>query len=887
MEIHRCRFVSYPASAINAVAFSHSSLPQAKAKKSQKHIQVRLAIGRANGDIEIWNPLNGVWHQELVIPGGKDRSVDGLVWVTDTDEETSDGKTIHGRSRLFSIGYTAAITEWDLEKAKPKKHASGQHGDIWCFAVQPPLTNKNGAPQPGPRKLVAGTVDGNLVVYSIEDDDLRFVKTLMRTPSKNTKMVSIAFQSRNIVVVGCSNSTICVYDIRNGTLQRQMTLGSDHAGGSKNIIVWSVKCLPRGDIVSGDSTGQVCIWDGKTYTQAQRIQSHTQDVLSLAVSADGSRIVSGGMDRRTVLYEPRAGQVGRWSKVFHRRYHTHDVKAMASFEGRGMSVVVSGGPDASPVVFPFRSAGKENHRTLPHLSQNTNLQSAPKARLILSWWGNEIRIWHLLNPARRLLDEAPAGTDIRKNRKLLAQILVKGESNITSAAISEDGTLLVTSTATEVKAFQLEYTKTSGVGQLNIKKIHLTASGQGATRVEISPDKLWVCWIEEGSKVMVARASSTTSTTGFEYAISEPTKLRRFQRHIPKNISLGGLGSYDRQVTQVAFSPDSKMLCVADLAGYIDTWIFGVTGGRKSSTNGEDDNGESDASSSDSSDEESDPGESERWYRNPKAPLFPKLDASPVALTFSPGHHQDDGDYTLLAITNSKQVLLFNPIRGALAEWTRRNTYMKLPEQFRITRDLVKGVVWQGPRAWIYGASFLFMIDLSQDLPDVAKDRVKDAQAKGTKRKRDGLEAGAGGKMAKGESLAAQQLRVATRPDGTEWADVEMADADDQRSVGASSAFEDDDDDDTDGGELQRLRDDQANNEDDTGKEQKSSKWWHTYQYRPILGIVPLADTQQANGGGVKGITNGIPPLEVAIVERPTWELELPMRYFSDGERER
>jgi len=344
MDIHRCRFVNYPASAINSIAFTHSTLASVSAtrKYTQKNIQVRLAIGRANGDIEIWNPLNGAWHQELVIPGGQDRSVDGLVWVTDADEEMADGKIIHGKSRLFSIGYTSTITEWDLEKARAKKHASGQHGDIWCLGVQP-LPHKATAASNSNRKLVAGTVDGNLVLYSLEDDDLKFEKSLMRTPSKNVKFVSIDFQSRNVVVVGCSNGTICAYDIRNGTLLRQMTLGTDINGGSKNIIVWSVKCLPNGDIVSGDSTGQVCIWDGKTYTQAQRIQSHNQDVLCLSVSADGSKIVSGGMDRRTAIYEPIAGQAGRWTKVFHRRYHGHDVKAMASFEGKGMSVVVSGG----------------------------------------------------------------------------------------------------------------------------------------------------------------------------------------------------------------------------------------------------------------------------------------------------------------------------------------------------------------------------------------------------------------------------------------------------------------------------------------------------------------------------------------------------------------
>jgi U3 small nucleolar RNA-associated protein 4 len=338
MDIHRCRFIPYPASAINAVAFSHTSLPSLKSSHL-KQVEVRLAVGRANGDIEIWNPADGIWHQELVIAGGKDRSIDGLVWVTEPDEETADGKIIVGRSRLFSIGYTTTVTEWDLERAAAKKHATGTHGDIWCLAAQPPSTTGEQAT----RRLVAGTSDGSLLLYSIEDDDLRFQRAIVKTPKKKIKMVSLTFQSRHVVIVGCSDSTIRAYDIRNGSVLRQMTLGSDLAGGSKEIIVWSVKCLRNGDIVSGDSTGQICIWDGKTYTQAQRIQSHTQDVLSLATSADGKRIVSGGMDRRTVLYEPMPGQPGRWAKMWHRRYHTHDVKAMTSFEGKGMSVVVSGG----------------------------------------------------------------------------------------------------------------------------------------------------------------------------------------------------------------------------------------------------------------------------------------------------------------------------------------------------------------------------------------------------------------------------------------------------------------------------------------------------------------------------------------------------------------
>ncbi len=130
------------------------------------------------------------------------------------------------------------------------------HGDIWCLAAQPfVVTPKNGdksstnAAVQNSKKLVAGTMDGSLILYSIDDDDLRFEKILVRSSSKKTKMVSIAFQNRNVVVVGCSDSAIRVYDMRNGNVLRKMTLGSDLSGGAKEIIVWSAKCLNGRDIV--------------------------------------------------------------------------------------------------------------------------------------------------------------------------------------------------------------------------------------------------------------------------------------------------------------------------------------------------------------------------------------------------------------------------------------------------------------------------------------------------------------------------------------------------------------------------------------------------------------------------------------------------------------
>ncbi|OTA90692.1 hypothetical protein M434DRAFT_397779 [Hypoxylon sp. CO27-5] len=904
MDIHRCRFVPYPPSAINAVAFSYSTVT-----KSQKGAPVRLAIGRANGDIEIWNPLNGLWHQETILHGGKDRSIDGLVWVTEPDQILQDGTKLVGKSRLFSIGYTSTVTEWDLEKGRPRKQASGMHGDIWCLAAQPFTApakhgdkSTNGVVQNG-KKLVAGTIDGSLVLYSIDDDDLRFDRILARSSSKKTKMVSIAFQNRNIVVVGCSDSAIRVYDMRNGNVLRKMTLGSDLSGGAKDIIVWCVKCLNGRDIVSGDSTGQVCIWDGKTYTQAQRLQTHNQDVLSLATSSDGSTIVSGGMDRRTVLYRKTSGAIARWSRVWHRRYHSHDVKTMASFEGNGMSVIVSGGPDASPIVLPLREAGMENHRTLSHLPQDPPLQSAPKSRLIVSWWEREVHIWRLRKPLRDLVDSSDGESVIEKNRKLLARILIKGEANITSATISHDGSLLVVSTTSDIKAFYLKPRSESRKDELKISKVevHDDVSKQGATRLQISPDGQWFCAIQESNRVVILSILRDSAPNSKPVLHPKTIRLQRIERKLQKHVTLGGLGQYDRTITHIAFSPDSKMLAVADLAGYIDTWILGTPRPRlQNGVNGAND----DASSSGSDDEEDDDDtEGLRWARNPKGSLIPKLQAAPTVLSFS--NHvptsksaptSDDeaaDDYILLTVTARPQVLLINPTLGSLTPWSRRNPIARFPVEFRNIRDLVKGALWSGERVWLYGNTFLFMLDLSQDLAEPAQPYEPsngELVKQGTKRKR-GPDTGAGSKMeigAAGPTKIIHQIRG--KPIEEIPLDGPVSDPMDEDEISQPADESDSEDsDDENLGELALLRGAQGKAASESQSDERLA-FWHTYKYRPILGIVPLDGEEDVSTNGVAETVSHEKPretLEVALVERPLWDVDMPDRYFGDGEWEK
>ncbi|PFH59730.1 hypothetical protein XA68_11940 [Ophiocordyceps unilateralis] len=894
MDIHRCRFVPYQSAAINAVAFSHPK------PRSAIHGSIaRLAVGRSNGDIEIWNPAFGSWHQELVIRGGKDRSIDSLVWVNEPDQDMGNGRVVVGKSRLFSIGYTSTITEWDLEKGKVKRHASGQHGDIWCMAATPPASASATSLDSGGQfstKLLAGTMHGDLALYSVDDDDLRFQRLMVKSPTKKVQMVSITFQSRRVCVVGCSDSTIRVYDVKNGHMLRRMTLGSDLVGGAKHIIVWCVKCLPNENIVSGDSTGQICIWNGKTYTQTQRIEGHKQDVLSLAIGADGNSIISGGMDRRTILYKPNAGSSQRWSKVLWRRHHEHDVKAMASFEHGHMSVIISGGPDAALMVVPLKEMGRENHRAVSYLPQQPPIASASYCRFMVGWWDRQVHIWVLKKTASDLLTSAEDAVDVKQNRKLLKSIVVRGDSNITSAAIDDKGRLLIVATTTDVKAFHLGHRDPVKPSDVTVTSLKLPRdmTRLGASQLKLSPNGEWLCLVREGRRVLMASLRYEGASQGLPAISVRCQRLSRLHRDIPRYITNGGLGNYDRNITQIAFSADSRMLAVADLAGYVDTWSLcgSGDGGQNASSGVDDDDNDASSSSSDSGGEQLEAADGDvRWKRNAAAKQMPKLPSAPVVLSFSnhvpargcqAGDEADSADdYVLAAVTSLWHVLTFHPRHGSLTPWSRRHPRAALPLAIQKIRDLPKGILWQGSRMWAYGVSFLLMLDLSQNY-SVAADDSRVAQ--GRKRKRAGPTTGAGD-INERHGLAPHKIRkygrggqcevvVAGRAvkENESDSDEELAEVDDE--VAQSEQSDREGAQATDGKEVKATNGEEAKATNGGQVQTKRKNWWLTFKYRPMLGIVPLnkADDQA---------------LEVALVERPSWDKEMPERYYADHELER
>ncbi|EEP77497.1 conserved hypothetical protein [Uncinocarpus reesii 1704] len=1026
MDIHRCRFVPYNPQAINALAFSH---PPSADLSGRGVPTLRLAIGRANGDIELWNPLRGTWCQETILRGGKDRSIEGLVWTLDPSEKDSEGNDVPGKLRLFSIGYSSVVTEWDLEQGRPARHSSGNYGEIWCLAAQPRWKSsrrgEDGRPMPpaegefAGQHLAVGCADGAIVLLSTSDGDLKYLRT-MRPSTKKSRVLNITFQNRDTIVAAYADSSIRIFDIRNGKLLRTVTLGKGQHKAAKELLVWTVKCLPDGTIVSGDSAGEIRFWDPKNYSLVQRIHSHQADILDIAVSADGESVITVGADQRTTIYKPKAPERGaksrRWVEVMHRRYHTHDVKAIAVYETKEISVMVSGGLDTVPVIVPLRSHEEELHRKLPSLPQRPQVSSSPSSRLLMSWWDREVNIWRVSSPT------LPEPLEPQQH-KLVAKVLFQGEENLTSAALSSNGKFLVAASISEVKAFALS-PKVNGdktILQVNKLEIPVEISKHGAREVAISPDCQWLCLIRPDNTVCMAKIDSDPEVPGRARILPRLRKLRRVQRHLPRGKRHhGSLGTYDRTIRCVAFSADSRILACGDIAGFVDSWVLQDETVLLTNGTSDDKTFQPESSDDDSSDEEGDSSESDgqRWVVPRFDSPIPQCKPGILLMTFRPPSQSQptplmNGDKSnstshisegrLIVLTTEHQPLEFNVIQGKLTDWARRNPKTYLPKAFTIIKDRAMGAFWDpngsNERLWLYGPSWLWMFDLSQDFPTpedleaekksnaVSKiDSAKDASRSKKRKRPDAGEdkikqpnsgagdriplwhdsIGFGRKMRKvigSDGKAAQatlsnlnhhvnqhqndeeDVDLHLEPSRSLLADLrreqapssQNADLDDRSDLEKNEAKEkqkqsqppslssspvkppssdlpngtapsqvafavvihtqsktnpnvqkasETNDNASDTESIQPQVQNSPNGaepslESKTKRRQNARRWWHTFKYRDIFGIVPLSQgftSEKMNGDSIgKG-------LEVAVVERPMWDVPLPGRYVRDYE---
>ncbi|XP_034249817.1 U3 small nucleolar RNA-associated protein 4 homolog [Thrips palmi] len=382
-RVHRVRFYNVEPKAIHCMAYD----PDHR----------KIALSRADSSVEIWN-LYHTAYLEQVIPGCPQGSVEALAWC---------------KSRLFSTGIHARVVEHDLKTLQTKYSLSVTAGPAWCLGLNRQKTF-----------LAVGTEDGYINIFSVTSDNLQYEKLMDK---QEGRILCLSWDSSGDFIATGSVDAVRVWNVHTGHALHKMTTGRNEA--KKETIVWCLAVTDDFTIISGDSRGKISFWNGHSGINTETYQTHTADVLCLALSEDQSTLYCSGVDpviatftrisiRSSVQQNGLTGAMGtkitpsqrtQWCRSAKGRIHDHDVRAMVACHGK----LCSGGIDSYLAISrPPKVLVKH-----PPIPQAPCVLVCPQSRCLLLRNTSSLEVWKLGESEKRQNTIVENGSRNRQRRQ--------------------------------------------------------------------------------------------------------------------------------------------------------------------------------------------------------------------------------------------------------------------------------------------------------------------------------------------------------------------------------------------------------------------------------------------------------------------------------------
>ncbi|UKJ90316.1 hypothetical protein MACJ_001248 [Theileria orientalis] len=280
-----------------------------------------LAVSYSN-NISIYE-IKRRFHLKTLNDPDVDASFRSIIWVPFSHLECS--KLVD--YRLFSIGLHGIIVEWDLRSFKQKRVITSFGGAIFSGIISPfsdlMITCDDGSVRSF--TIWASEIYSNHVGSG--SDELVFNKTLVKHTcsilsiccakesffcgTANSEILVCTYGSRNYKTIKVSNTQTTTtkrpHDSSNaageGTNNTAVATGA--SGGNCNI--WSLVYVDEKKVlITGDSLGNVTVWDLKTLTMLQTFSDSRNDVIAL-VLINSNLFISASLQGKVVLYSYNSG----------------------------------------------------------------------------------------------------------------------------------------------------------------------------------------------------------------------------------------------------------------------------------------------------------------------------------------------------------------------------------------------------------------------------------------------------------------------------------------------------------------------------------------------------------------------------------------------------
>ncbi len=482
------------------------------------------------------------------------------------------------------------------------KYLCGQ--SVRNFDAQAPVDSV--ALFPGDRRFVSGSWDGQVRLWNLGTGELertipygglyvhgvavspdgQRVAAVGNDPAGYVKIFDATSGERVQTIGGHTDSVLsCVFS-RDG---KQLLTSSydktarlwDVASGRQLQIfrghtwwVWSAAFSPDGNrIVTASQDGRAIVWRVATGEAGPPFTGHTGPVYSAAFSPDGRTVVSGGYDKRVLLWDPEEVRPFNFEKVFSSEPnpplvfrelagHAAAVRSVR-FSANGR-LIVSGGHDNTLGIWDAQQA-KLLKTMRGHAGWVRSCTFTADGDWVLSGSHDHLaKLWNV--------------EGYEEQRILRARLLEGHADAILSAHFSPDGQSVVTSSRDRTA------------------KTWSVASGQQLSSFDEGHEFLTstAIFLPGGKRVLTAAADNTARiwdvTTGTQALRMDHTgrSAAAAISHDGKFVLTGGddkrarlweaesgkllrtLAVRKADVTAVAFSPDDRLLVVADAAGNCD-----------------------------------------------------------------------------------------------------------------------------------------------------------------------------------------------------------------------------------------------------------------------------------------------------------------------------